>query len=467
MITAMDISLPVSDSSATGMFSGGASARSVDSDRFSQTLSKEMADKPEQEPVAAQSGSAQQTQPQKQATANSAHSDEHAQADADPEDGQADGDDSPTTENTTKHAEKASETGKGQKKIATQDAADIQPGNAVTNTETEVLTDEHALLASLKMAGNSEEQPAETAKETVTPAALDKATTASTNSVLANGSTNPALLRSNASHNEIFRSLRAQSDEGAATEVGTYAESLLSGKSLQNSGKNLPVGKTDKAGMELNSFLPAGAQDWKYTADTLITAVSDKAAKFEALSTQFNTQSAESFSILNTGTGKTLAAQSAFKSELATQDATYTSLSSDFLAGSEEWCQDFGTKIEWMNNENVTKAELSLHPAELGVLDITINTEDDRISINIVTHSEKSREMLESSMPRLTELLKSQGLALENSNISHNSSSEQQNAHAQQSANSLGLTPDEQQAAELGNMRSTLIRHQGQIDHYV
>ena len=70
-------------------------------------------------------------------------------------------------------------------------------------------------------------------------------------------------------------------------------------------------------------------------------------------------------------------------------------------------------------------------------------------------------------MPRLTELLKSQGLALENSNISHNSSSDKQNAHPQQSAASFSLTPEEQQAAELGNMRSALIRHQGQIDHYV
>ncbi len=120
-----------------------------------------------------------------------------------------------------------------------------------------------------------------------------------------------------------------------------------------------------------------------------------------------------------------------------------------------------------MNNENVSKAELQLHPAELGVLDITINTEDDRISINIVTHNEKSREMLESSLPRLTELLKSQGLALENSNISHNAFSEKQNSHSQQPANPFRLSPEEKHAAELGIVHSALIRHQGQIDHYV
>jgi flagellar hook-length control protein FliK len=212
--------------------------------------------------------------------------------------------------------------------------------------------------------------------------------------------------------------------------------------------------------------LPAGAQDWKSTAASLLTAGGDKSEKFEALTLQFDSQSSDGLSLVNASTGKPLLpSQVGLKSELASPASAYSSLTSEFLAGSEEWCQDFGTKIEWLNNENITKAELSLHPAELGVLDITINTEDDRISINIVTHNEKSREMLESSLPRLTELLKSQGLALENSNISHNSSQDKQNAQAQ--ANPFSLTPEEKHVAELGPVRSALVRHQGQIDHYV
>src|SRR5687768_14463715 len=63
MTALMDISLPVSDSSTTGVFSGGgASSRSVDGGKFSQTLSKEMSGQYEQEPAAGEANTAQSRQ---------------------------------------------------------------------------------------------------------------------------------------------------------------------------------------------------------------------------------------------------------------------------------------------------------------------------------------------------------------------------------------------------------------------
>lgn len=465
----MDISLPASEGPTAAGYSGGASSRAVDSGKFSQTLSQEMSERPREESVSGKSSATpeQTAQTRHQATAaSSKHGDNAEQAESD------NGSPEPNTDSGDEASpETTLQTGKGSKKVASE-STDPMAGSPGNNPAPEVPAEQRSILDSLKLLpGNSETSPTQTSGKKVIPPALDRATSPAGNSVVADGATNPALLRSNVIHNEIFNSLRTQSADAPATEAGSYADSLVSGKSLHGSGKNLPTaGKSEKtanADKQLNSFLPAGTQDWKYTADSLLTTGGDKSAKFEAFTLQIDSQVAESFSLVNAGTGKSLLTpQAGLKSELASPASAYTSLTSEFLAGSERWCQDFGTKIEWLNSESITKAELSLHPAELGVLDITINTEDDRISINIVTHNEKSREMLETSLPRLTELLKSQGLVLENSNISHNSSPDKHNAQAQ--ANPFNLTAaEEQHAAELGNVRSALIRHQGQIDHYV
>jgi hypothetical protein len=231
----MDISLPVSEGATAGVFSGAASSRSVDSGKFSQTLSQEMSERPTAEPTAPTR--------QRAPAASSKHADaaEHAESGDSSRELDAEG----AQENSAETTLKAD---KGSKKIASE-TPDAVPGNSGNTPAPEVLAEQRSIIDSLKLlTGNGETSPPETSSEkTVVPSALAKASSPTANSVLADGAINPALLRSNAIHNEIFNSLRTQRAEVPATEAGTYTDTLASGKTLQGSGKNLPGGgKSEK-----------------------------------------------------------------------------------------------------------------------------------------------------------------------------------------------------------------------------
>lgn len=142
-------------------------------------------------------------------------------------------------------------------------------------------------------------------------------------------------------------------------------------------------------------------------------------------------------------------------------------LGSQIPAGSAGWGEEIGSHINWLSNHKISKAEISLHPAELGALDITIKTEDDRISVSIVTRNEAARELLESSLPKLAELLRNNGLALEQGSVSQQHTAHGRDGHADSSHS--GLRQDgasEPQDMQPLRLRTALL-HDGQIDHYV
>ena len=91
---------------------------------------------------------------------------------------------------------------------------------------------------------------------------------------------------------------------------------------------------------------------------------------------------------------------------------------SQHLAGTDAWFQDLGARVDWLKDMKVDKAELQLHPAELGLLEIHISAGDDGATVSFVTHNTEARQLIEDSMPRLRELLASQGMQLGESHVS-------------------------------------------------
>ena len=102
---------------------------------------------------------------------------------------------------------------------------------------------------------------------------------------------------------------------------------------------------------------------------------------------------------------------------------------STLQAGGQDMSAQLGSRIRWMNNINLSSAELKLSPAELGTLEIRITAEDDQARVNFITSTSAAKELIEASMPRLRELLGQSGLLLEQGDVthrdmSHNSSKE-------------------------------------------
>ncbi len=65
------------------------------------------------------------------------------------------------------------------------------------------------------------------------------------------------------------------------------------------------------------------------------------------------------------------------------------------------------------------EATVQLHPAELGRLHVTINTDGDQARVVFVTETAHARDAIEQSLPRLRELLQQSGLDLAEGEVSY------------------------------------------------
>lgn len=90
------------------------------------------------------------------------------------------------------------------------------------------------------------------------------------------------------------------------------------------------------------------------------------------------------------------------------------------------WGKDLGEQIVWMNNKDLSAAEIRLNPEHLGPISIRIDVnKDQQASIMFTAQHLEVKEAIEASIPKLREMLVTQQLNLVNVNISQNSTTDQ------------------------------------------
>ncbi|MDR3158059.1 MAG: flagellar hook-length control protein FliK [Zoogloeaceae bacterium] len=88
------------------------------------------------------------------------------------------------------------------------------------------------------------------------------------------------------------------------------------------------------------------------------------------------------------------------------QDALTTPLSSP------AWAREFGEKIVWMARNDQHQARLSLYPAHLGPLSVTLNLEADKATAVFTAATQEARQAIEDALPRLREMFAAAGVSL-------------------------------------------------------
>lgn len=133
-------------------------------------------------------------------------------------------------------------------------------------------------------------------------------------------------------------------------------------------------------------------------------------------------------------------------------------------AGSNEWGNQLSSRIRWMGNLNLSSAELKLHPAELGTVEIQISTEDDQTRVSFVTSNAAAKEIIESSLPRLKDLLGESGLQLQQGDVAHREREEQQTGGNGEAG--AGVGSDDESTLEESTLHISR-KSTSQVDHYV
>ncbi len=88
---------------------------------------------------------------------------------------------------------------------------------------------------------------------------------------------------------------------------------------------------------------------------------------------------------------------------------------------SAEFPQDLADRVSFMVDSNLGSAKLQVHPPQLGPIELQIAVQGDRAQIWMSTHSAVTREALESSLPKLRDMLGAQGFGQVSVDISQRS----------------------------------------------
>ena len=83
-----------------------------------------------------------------------------------------------------------------------------------------------------------------------------------------------------------------------------------------------------------------------------------------------------------------------------------------------EFAPELAGRLQMLVKNGVREANVQLHPAELGRLQLTVSTEGDQARMLIVAESAAARDMIEQSLPRLRDMLEQSGLQLAQGDVS-------------------------------------------------
>jgi len=101
--------------------------------------------------------------------------------------------------------------------------------------------------------------------------------------------------------------------------------------------------------------------------------------------------------------------------------ATTAALQVHASVDSAEFAQGLADRVSWMIGNGVNGAKLQVNPPQLGPIELSISVQGNHALVAMTTHSAVTREALESSSPKLREMLSAQGFGQVSVDISQRS----------------------------------------------
>ncbi|HAT23901.1 MAG TPA: flagellar hook-length control protein FliK, partial [Pantoea septica] len=130
-----------------------------------------------------------------------------------------------------------------------------------------------------------------------------------------------------------------------------------------------------------------------------------------------------------------VASSSAAPLTMQTASATTSTPSTPMLnaqLGSDEWQQALSQQIVMFTRNGQQNAELRLHPADLGAIQISLKLDNDQAQINMASSHSHVRAALEAAFPQLRNALAESGINLGQSQGSSDSFAQSQGFQQQQ-----------------------------------
>jgi flagellar hook-length control protein FliK len=165
-----------------------------------------------------------------------------------------------------------------------------------------------------------------------------------------------------------------------------------------------------------------------------------------------------------TGSAAAGAAQLSANSATATDAPATPTLNVAAGVETPEFGQGVANHVSWMVDNNLQAAKLQVNPPQLGPIEVRIAVQGDHAQVWLVSHSALTRDALESSSPKLREMLGAQGFGQVSVDISQRSFQERTTPQPYDWTPAASRSPS---AAALPTTASSIARvANGSVDDY-
>ncbi len=111
----------------------------------------------------------------------------------------------------------------------------------------------------------------------------------------------------------------------------------------------------------------------------------------------------------------------------AAQSVDAPKLAAELPAGNEARLPGaLADRLQWMIDQNLGEARIKLNPPQLGAIDIKITMADDQAFVQFTASQPGARDVIESALPRLRDLLGAAGLELGGATVGGQTTSREQ-----------------------------------------
>ncbi len=93
--------------------------------------------------------------------------------------------------------------------------------------------------------------------------------------------------------------------------------------------------------------------------------------------------------------------------------------------GTPAWDQQLGQKVVWMASGGDQSATLTLHPPDLGPLQVVLTVTNDQADAAFMSAQPEVRQALEAALPRLRDMMSEAGIAFGNATVSDGTAQQQ------------------------------------------
>ena len=107
------------------------------------------------------------------------------------------------------------------------------------------------------------------------------------------------------------------------------------------------------------------------------------------------------------------------------------------MLGDDGFDQAIGARLGWLADQKIGHAHIRLSPDDMGPVDVRLQLNGDKVHASFSSPHVDVRQALESSLPRLRELLGEQGFQLAHADVGHQSPGGEGNAPGQPGGSSI------------------------------